>query len=175
MAKIRTDYEEGRLQLTPAGHPQLATLKANNFLLVTLSKISKICFEQNFFYQKEVFGKKYLCPQAKNTKMVFFCFLYRVLWWHCFKDQKHSWKVVMKIQCIEGQTCISWGIYRLPEVSLGPPISYHSTTCRRPPLKRPFSHFRGGSLQGPWPAPAAVLDTPCHTGFLSTPSFGRCE
>jgi hypothetical protein len=31
---IKTDYEEGRLQPTPAGHPQLATLRANPFLLV---------------------------------------------------------------------------------------------------------------------------------------------
>jgi hypothetical protein len=34
MALIKTDYEEGRLQPTPAGHPQLATLRANYFLLV---------------------------------------------------------------------------------------------------------------------------------------------
>jgi hypothetical protein len=31
---IKTDYEEGTLQPTPAGHPQLATPRANYFLLV---------------------------------------------------------------------------------------------------------------------------------------------
>jgi hypothetical protein len=31
---IKTDYEEGRLQPTPAGYPQLATPRANHFLLV---------------------------------------------------------------------------------------------------------------------------------------------
>jgi hypothetical protein len=31
---IMTDYEEGRLQATPADHPQLATPRANPFLLV---------------------------------------------------------------------------------------------------------------------------------------------
>jgi hypothetical protein len=34
LALIRTDYEEGRLQPTPAGHPKLATPRANHFLLV---------------------------------------------------------------------------------------------------------------------------------------------
>jgi hypothetical protein len=34
-ALIKTDYEEGRLQPTPAGHLQLATPRANYFLLVT--------------------------------------------------------------------------------------------------------------------------------------------
>jgi hypothetical protein len=31
---FKTDYEEGRLQPTPAGHPQLANPGANYFLLV---------------------------------------------------------------------------------------------------------------------------------------------
>ena len=31
VALIIIDYEEGRLQPTPAGHPQLATLRANPF------------------------------------------------------------------------------------------------------------------------------------------------
>jgi hypothetical protein len=31
---IKTDYEEGRLQPTPAGHPQPATPRASYFLLV---------------------------------------------------------------------------------------------------------------------------------------------
>jgi hypothetical protein len=34
VALFKTDYEEGRLQPTPAGHPQLATPGANYFLLV---------------------------------------------------------------------------------------------------------------------------------------------
>jgi hypothetical protein len=34
MALFKTDYEEGRLQPTPVGHPQLATPRANHFLLV---------------------------------------------------------------------------------------------------------------------------------------------
>jgi hypothetical protein len=34
LEKSSLDYEEGRLQPTPAGHPQLATLRANPFLLV---------------------------------------------------------------------------------------------------------------------------------------------
>jgi hypothetical protein len=34
-ALIKTDYEKGRLQLTPAGHLQLATPRANYFLLVS--------------------------------------------------------------------------------------------------------------------------------------------
>jgi hypothetical protein len=33
-ALIKTDYEEGRPQPTPAGHPQLATPRTNYFLLV---------------------------------------------------------------------------------------------------------------------------------------------
>jgi hypothetical protein len=44
MALIKTDYEEGRLQPSPAGHPQLATLRANHFLLVL------------FLYQPEKIG-----------------------------------------------------------------------------------------------------------------------
>jgi hypothetical protein len=36
VALIKTDYEEGRLQPTPAGHPQLATPRANHFLLVII-------------------------------------------------------------------------------------------------------------------------------------------
>jgi hypothetical protein len=32
---LKTDYEEGKLQPTPAGHPQLATPRSNYFLLVT--------------------------------------------------------------------------------------------------------------------------------------------
>jgi hypothetical protein len=35
VALFKTDYEEGRLQPTPAGHPQLANPGANYFLLVT--------------------------------------------------------------------------------------------------------------------------------------------
>jgi hypothetical protein len=31
VALIKTDYEEGRLQPTPAGHPQLATPRATTF------------------------------------------------------------------------------------------------------------------------------------------------
>jgi hypothetical protein len=31
---FKTDYEEGRLQPTPGGHPQLAIPRANSFLLV---------------------------------------------------------------------------------------------------------------------------------------------
>jgi hypothetical protein len=34
VALIKTDYEKGRLQPTPAGHPKLATPRANHFLLV---------------------------------------------------------------------------------------------------------------------------------------------
>jgi hypothetical protein len=34
VALFKTDYEEGRLQPTPAGHPQLANPGANYFLLV---------------------------------------------------------------------------------------------------------------------------------------------
>jgi hypothetical protein len=37
VALFKTDYEDGRLQPTPAGHPQLATSRANYFLLVLLS------------------------------------------------------------------------------------------------------------------------------------------
>jgi hypothetical protein len=33
---IMTDYEEGRLQPTPAGHAQLAIPRANYFLLVNI-------------------------------------------------------------------------------------------------------------------------------------------
>ena len=40
---IKTDYEEGKLQLTPAGHPQLATPRANYSLLVT-------CFYSSLMY-----------------------------------------------------------------------------------------------------------------------------
>jgi hypothetical protein len=36
VALIMTDYEEGRLQPTPAGHAQLAAPRANYFLLVSL-------------------------------------------------------------------------------------------------------------------------------------------
>jgi hypothetical protein len=36
VALIKTDYEEGRQQPTPDGHPQLATPRANYFLLVYL-------------------------------------------------------------------------------------------------------------------------------------------
>jgi hypothetical protein len=36
MALFKTDYEEGRLQPTPAGHPQLATPKENYFPLVQI-------------------------------------------------------------------------------------------------------------------------------------------
>jgi hypothetical protein len=35
LALIRTDYEKGRLQPTPAGQPKLATPRANHFQLVT--------------------------------------------------------------------------------------------------------------------------------------------
>jgi hypothetical protein len=40
------------------------------------------------------------------------------------------------------QARIPWGIHGLPKVSLGPTISYHSTPCRRPPLKRLWGRFR---------------------------------
>jgi hypothetical protein len=48
---FKTDYEKGRLQATPAGHPQLATPRANPFLLVyvifhfivSLSANKKLC------------------------------------------------------------------------------------------------------------------------------------
>jgi hypothetical protein len=40
VALIKTDYKEGRLQPTPAGHPHLVTPRANYFLLVSvLNKI----------------------------------------------------------------------------------------------------------------------------------------
>jgi hypothetical protein len=36
VALIMTDYEEGRLQPTPAGQAQMATPRANYFLLVEI-------------------------------------------------------------------------------------------------------------------------------------------
>jgi hypothetical protein len=39
---FKTDYEEGRLQSTPAAHPQLATLRANYFLLVVERKLKEL-------------------------------------------------------------------------------------------------------------------------------------
>jgi hypothetical protein len=56
------------------------------------------------------------------------------------------------------QESISRAIYGLSKVLLGPAMPYHSTPCRRPPLKRHQSRFRGGFLQGRWPA--AVLLPP---------------
>jgi hypothetical protein len=40
VALIMTDYEKGRLQPTPAGHAQLATPRANYFLLVVIVIVS---------------------------------------------------------------------------------------------------------------------------------------
>jgi hypothetical protein len=46
---FKTDYEEGRLQPTPAGHPQLATPRANHFLLVlALSRSFQTFPDKNF-------------------------------------------------------------------------------------------------------------------------------
>jgi hypothetical protein len=42
MALIRIDYKEGRLQPTPAGHPQPATPRANYFLLVEIKFSSRV-------------------------------------------------------------------------------------------------------------------------------------
>jgi hypothetical protein len=59
VALIKTDHEEGRLQPTPAGHPKLATPRANHFLLViscvifrtkTNSKTASRIFSGNTFY-----------------------------------------------------------------------------------------------------------------------------
>jgi hypothetical protein len=69
---------------------------------------------------------------------------------------------------------ISWGIHGLPKVSLGPAIPYHSTTCGRPTLKRPFGCFRGGLQPSHYPLgypklPHAIR--PCcllHLGFRMT-------
>jgi hypothetical protein len=41
VALIKTDYEERKMQPTPAGHPQLATPRANHFLLVCLHFVNK--------------------------------------------------------------------------------------------------------------------------------------
>jgi hypothetical protein len=44
---------------------------------------------------------------------------------------------------------MAWGGHGLPQVSLGP---YPSRPCERPPLKRPYKHFKGGRRQGRQPA-----------------------
>jgi len=48
------------------------------------------------------------------------------------------------------------GGHGLPKVSLEPAMLYPSTPCKRPPLKRPYSHFRDGR----------PLDTPCCIPFV---------
>jgi hypothetical protein len=49
VALIKTDYEEKRLQPTPAGHPQLATPRANYFLLVVEYVIVPCTILSSFF------------------------------------------------------------------------------------------------------------------------------
>jgi hypothetical protein len=44
----------------------------------------------------------------------------------------------------------------LLKVSLGPTMPYPSTSCGRPPLKRPHGCFRGGCLQGERPAAVSL-------------------
>jgi hypothetical protein len=51
VALIMTDYEEGRLQPTPAGHAQLANPSVNYFLLVWLMYFETI-FSQDTFLEK---------------------------------------------------------------------------------------------------------------------------
>jgi hypothetical protein len=58
MALIKTDYEEGRLQPTPAGHPQLATARLNYFLLV-------------YIVNKQ---KKKTPPKSRKTRFYKTCF-----------------------------------------------------------------------------------------------------
>jgi hypothetical protein len=47
VALFKTDYEKGRLQSTPAGHPQLATPRANPFLLVLYYDSAWIMMNKN--------------------------------------------------------------------------------------------------------------------------------
>jgi hypothetical protein len=57
------------------------------------------------------------------------------------------------------RTRVSWSVCELPKATLGPVMPFHSTPCRRPPLKRPF--------QG-WP-PSARQSRGCFTTPLDTP------
>jgi hypothetical protein len=56
MTLIKTDYEEGRLQPTLAGHPQLATPRANYFLLV-MQMISFFFEARNISHEKRKIKK----------------------------------------------------------------------------------------------------------------------
>jgi hypothetical protein len=60
---------------------------------------------------------------------------------------------------------ISWGIQGLPKVSLGSAMLDHSTACRRSPLKRPYSCFRGGR-----PTDVLQYPMPYHTCLRQTPT-----
>jgi hypothetical protein len=51
---------------------------------------------------------------------------------------------------------VSRGIRGRPKVMLAPGMPYHSMPCRQPPLKRPYGRFRGGCLQGGWPAAVSL-------------------
>jgi hypothetical protein len=61
VALIIADYEKGRLQATPADHAQLATPRANYFLLILLYVKSCVCYGLFFTrlllsYANEFFG-----------------------------------------------------------------------------------------------------------------------
>jgi hypothetical protein len=51
--------------------------------------------------------------------------------------------------------CMARGGHAIPNVWLGPAMPYLSTSCGRPPLERPYGHFRDGRPQRE--QPAAIL------------------
>jgi hypothetical protein len=68
------------------------------------------------------------------------------------------------------QARISWGVFGLSEVSLGPVVPYHSTPCG------PLYSLWVVTPQGRWPGAVQLpnLDTPCHTDLGSDERLWEC-
>jgi hypothetical protein len=73
---------------------------------------------------------------------------------------------------IPRQAHMTWGIHGLPKVLLELSMPYHSTPCRRSPLKWRYGRFRGGCPQGAQPAAILLLHLiPCTILVYAQPPY----
>jgi hypothetical protein len=64
-----------------------------------------------------------------------------------------TFQICLKTACLvvsAAQVRISRGIHGLPNVSLGLAMPYHSTPCRRLPLKQPYGRLKVDGPQDGW-------------------------
>jgi hypothetical protein len=185
VALFKTDYEEGRLQLTTAGHPQLATHSwpptaghPKGELLSTgcINVMLSICFAFSRLLLFSTCAKsvRWLCRRggarrrrrlwsgggrpSRASRAAAGSASSRACFGACLATPR-SRNCICKSFVVGGSVlhgCMARGGHGLPKVSLGPAIPYASTPFGRATPETTLQLFQG------WPA--------CRAGGLTPPS-----